>query len=145
VGGTQLSKLSSVFIFRRGKQCACTLALLSRLLARFIILVGPQALTRSQSYDFWIYSYNASVVVPRLQRFSMLKKYFCFQNEPGYTWRCKNLQRWAVNRSRRIGSRVTSLDKFSSIVRLFNLAGFFKMKKVDLVFGPLFSTAKVAH
>jgi hypothetical protein len=26
-------------------------------------------LTRSQSYDFWIYSYNASVVVGRLERF----------------------------------------------------------------------------
>jgi hypothetical protein len=34
--------------------------------------------TRSQSYDFWIYSYNASGVGGYMQRFSKQKKMFLF-------------------------------------------------------------------
>jgi hypothetical protein len=43
--------------------------------------------TRSQSYDFWIYSYNASVVVG-WSVFQGRVKYLCFQNGLGYPWRC---------------------------------------------------------
>jgi hypothetical protein len=40
----------------------------------------------SQSYDFLIYSYNASVVVA-YSVFQSGIKYFCFQKELGYPWR----------------------------------------------------------
>jgi hypothetical protein len=50
----------------------------------------------SQSYDLWIYSYNASVVVG-YHVFQSRIKYFCLQNTLGYPWRCKNLQRWRCN------------------------------------------------
>jgi hypothetical protein len=55
-------------------------------------------------YDFWIYSYNASVVVG-YSVFQIRIKYFCFQNTLGYPWRCKNLQRWRCDHDRMIGSR----------------------------------------
>jgi hypothetical protein len=35
--------------------------------------------TWSQSYDFYIYSYNASVVVHRLERFFKLEDFFVFK------------------------------------------------------------------
>jgi hypothetical protein len=50
--------------------------------------------TRSQSYDFLIYSYSASVVGSRLERFSKWNQIFFFRNKLGYPWRCKKLQRW---------------------------------------------------
>jgi hypothetical protein len=41
------------------------------------------------------YNHNASVVVPRQQRFFKVEEnIFCFQNALGYPWRCKFLQRW---------------------------------------------------
>jgi hypothetical protein len=42
----------------------------------------------TQSYDFLIYSYNASVVVPYTVSQSRIK-YICIQNALGYPWRCK--------------------------------------------------------
>jgi hypothetical protein len=52
--------------------------------------------TWTQSYDFLIYSYNASVVVA-YSVFQSRKNTFCFQNALGYPWHCKNLQRWRCN------------------------------------------------
>jgi hypothetical protein len=53
--------------------------------------------SRSQSYDFGIYNYNASVVLGE-SVFSRYKKiFFCFQNAPGYLGGCKFLQRWRCN------------------------------------------------
>jgi hypothetical protein len=41
-----------------------------------------------------LYNYNAS----RLERFyKCRRKYFCFQNALGCTWRCQLLQRWRCN------------------------------------------------
>jgi hypothetical protein len=40
-------------------------------------------LTTSQSYEFKIYNYNASVVLG-YGVYQSRRKYFCFQNEPGY-------------------------------------------------------------
>jgi hypothetical protein len=45
-----------------------------------------------QSYDFLIYSYNASVEVG-YSVFQRRIKYLCFQDVLAYPWRCKNLQR----------------------------------------------------
>jgi hypothetical protein len=54
--------------------------------------VGGPTETWSQYNDFWIYSYNASVVFSRLERFHSMKKYFCFKNALGYLWRCEFLR-----------------------------------------------------
>jgi hypothetical protein len=48
------------------------------------------------SYDFWIYSYNASVVVGQ-SVFSKWKKILFKTDSIGYSWRCKFLQRWRCN------------------------------------------------
>jgi hypothetical protein len=47
----------------------------------------------SQSYDFWIYNYNASVVV-RYSIFKVGKIYFYSKNALYYSLHCKFLQRW---------------------------------------------------
>jgi hypothetical protein len=44
---------------------------------------------RSQSCDFCIYNYNASVVVA-YSVFQSRWKYFCFQNALCYSWRCNS-------------------------------------------------------
>jgi hypothetical protein len=59
--------------------------------------------SRSQSYDFWIYSYNASVVVGQ-SVFQSRNKYFGLQNALGYTLLCKKYNAGVVIRDRRIGS-----------------------------------------
>jgi hypothetical protein len=41
-------------------------------------LYVPNQESIQDQYDFWIYSYNASVVVPRLDRFSKQNKIFLF-------------------------------------------------------------------
>jgi hypothetical protein len=50
---------------------------------------------RSLSYDFLIYSYNASVV-EGWSIFQSRIKYFCFQNAIGYPWRCKKITTLAL-------------------------------------------------
>jgi hypothetical protein len=57
---------------------------------------------RSQSYVRRIYNYNVSVVTGHTV-FSKWKKYFCFQNALGYSWRCKFLQRWRRNTRSYVG------------------------------------------
>jgi hypothetical protein len=60
----------------------------------------------TQSNDFWIYIYNA-IVVDVLQN---RRKYFCFQNAIGYSWRCKILQRWRCNSILMVDTRTQSWD-----------------------------------
>jgi hypothetical protein len=64
--------------------------------------IGDRPRPWSQSYDFGIYNYNASVVVAYIAFHSRIK-YFCFQNALGYTWRCKNLQSWRCKFLQRYG------------------------------------------
>jgi hypothetical protein len=69
---------------------------------------------RSQSRGFWIYSCNA---VSRLER----RKNFCFQNELGYPWRCKNIQRWCCKVARLgPGANPTIASCNASIVKIYN-------------------------
>jgi hypothetical protein len=57
-------------------------------------LSGPVGKSRCQSYDLWLYNYNASVAVYRPDRFLPSGTFFCFKNGLGYSWCCRFLQSW---------------------------------------------------
>jgi hypothetical protein len=59
------------------------------------VVCPPLSTPRSQSYDFRIYDYNASVVVHRLERFFKVEEnIFVFKT---HSWCCVFLQRWRWN------------------------------------------------